>query len=97
MSTLGMIVSDEVGDGSAQRVLADEDESVQALGFDRLHNPLGERIRLRRQLHLMRTIGHDGSPSPTLSILAPIAVTSWSAISRVGVRLESTTSTRKDA
>ena len=46
--TLGMIVSDEVGNSSAQRVLADEDESVQALGFDRLHKSLGERIHVGR-------------------------------------------------
>ena len=48
MVALSMIMMDELGDGTAQRWLTEEDHPLQALALDRQHKPFDVSVQIRR-------------------------------------------------
>src|SRR5438552_1561173 len=73
MIPLAMIVRDEFRDRSSKMALADRNHPIEALLFDRSHEPFGIGIRIRR---LMRRLHHadSGLAQPVAHRPAPLRV-----------------------
>jgi hypothetical protein len=57
--SFGVVVGEVLADGVLQRVLAEEDHAIEALGFQGQEESLEMGVRLRRQLHPTAALLHD--------------------------------------
>lgn len=68
MVAFPVIMNAEIGDRVPQHRLAKEDHPVETFGFYRSHEPFGESISLRGQLHPIVTVRNKHSGSLIRSI-----------------------------